>query len=1253
MTAIHTQLHFPNSVSATCLLDTGATHGSYITESFITEHPSLKRYIKPSDKCIRLADNNTTVQSMGTLCVPVSVAGYDSFHIELQVIPSLSYDVIIGLPDIIDHLFDFFMSTMNKVKAFCSKSEQLHALSEGTIIPSAYSWDDFSPIKLDTINAEVFFKPFGENFTDAPELDIIPEPAVCQDMLAQMEAGYDASVAKFFADIEANVTKEFADATDIIRYLKTDALSQFVPTEWKGLQRVEPLHLEFIDLPKRIKPKARPINPRLFADTEKEWKRLLTYMYRPSSSPYASPLVVVPKATIPFIRICGDYKVWVNKYIIAGHFPMPNVKYELNKAAGFLIFLDIDLTNAFHQIPITWETGEFLSLQTPWGQFSPIFLPEGVSPAMAQLQQTIRAIFEPRIGDWSLLLFDNILILCTDYDDAFCKFKIFIEICKEYNVILKMAKTHLGVREVEFFGYLVSGKAYRCTEDRLKKLRNIPFPEITKSPATNRSFMRSFLGAMLFCSPFLPDFSRTAAPLYDMTKDDFNWDESTWKIDYRTAFDNFKEKLSKACSLFYPDYTLTWILRVDASKLGLGGVLLQLRVDGNTVRHEPIIFFSKKFSSQASDWKVIKQEGFAIFYCIHKADYFLRAKPFIVETDHNNLRWMEASEDPIIVRMVIYMRSFNFAIRHIKGILNITADFFSRYAFNSTIFEINAMHDAIHAAYNDILQKAHSGSGCHLGIRRTMQALDRHYSGHGFSAKQVREFVLECPVCQKARLLILDKLEPRHLPLRANHPNSMLGMDLLSLEEDEDGYKLLCVIINLFDKFVDFYPLKDKDKYSVARAYFSYMSSYGYADKITSDQGPEFMNDVMNELNLWFGTNHQVSLADRHESCGAEPSNREVLRHVRTMFAERRIKKIWSRPEILGAIKMVMNSEAHRETGGIPPYILKFGNKFSRYYEFPSFDQDSDILHSQYVQNLNDHLSYFRAKVSHYKAMTARKRDKIGTKQNFYQPGDFVFKDEVQHGFRVLGKIHANRSGPYLVIKQERNNVFLKNIVTGDQTAVPVDKLDRFYGTFDEAFDLAMTDTDQFVVTRILGYCGDPMRKTSCEFMLEYEDGDIRWRTFSAKDLFNTPFYNEFCSSRPECLPLRYTMNELKTLKKNHNTSILKVTTGTKMFVDIRYFDQLWFAEIDDTSPTHFQDVYVIPFTVVSIARDNKSATVRDDYYRLEFTWTGWEFLLWGQYRQLTSNMHLIDPSDEKYRPPNASLGHVPTSSRRTARRKR
>ena len=74
----------------------------------------------------------------------------------------------------------------------------------------------------------------------------------------------------------------------------------------------------------------------------------------------------------------------------AAHFPIPNVQQALNKIAGFRFFCDLDMANAYHQILLAAMTAARLSVQTPWGQVQPRFLPEGVAPASGLLQSIVR-----------------------------------------------------------------------------------------------------------------------------------------------------------------------------------------------------------------------------------------------------------------------------------------------------------------------------------------------------------------------------------------------------------------------------------------------------------------------------------------------------------------------------------------------------------------------------------------------------------------------------------------------------------------------------------------------------------------------------------------------------------------------------------------------------------------------------------------------------------------------------------------------
>ena len=52
----------------------------------------------------------------------------------------------------------------------------------------------------------------------------------------------------------------------------------------------------------------------------------------------------------------------VNPFVSIPQEPIPHVQQALTKAAGWKIFVDLDMTNSFHQIPIDDESSNLLSV---------------------------------------------------------------------------------------------------------------------------------------------------------------------------------------------------------------------------------------------------------------------------------------------------------------------------------------------------------------------------------------------------------------------------------------------------------------------------------------------------------------------------------------------------------------------------------------------------------------------------------------------------------------------------------------------------------------------------------------------------------------------------------------------------------------------------------------------------------------------------------------------------------------------------
>jgi hypothetical protein len=439
-------------------------------------------------------------------------------------------------------------------------------------------------------------EPWSSDLHDeeAPEEADAPSPSSFDIPLSYMNQTINEATLDFHKMIDRRVSQAMTKSTEVVHMLKNKYLPVFVPHNWTGITGISPIVIEVTgDLPPFKKPRARPINPKVLTKAHDEFKRLLGYFYAPSTSPWASCLVIAPKKTEPLIRFCGDY-LEMNKYICARHTPIPNVGNEILRISSFKIFADLDMKTSFHQLPLAEESRKLLSIQTTWGQVEPIFVPEGSKPASGALQEVVRLLFGDL--DYVIAIFDNLLVLANDTADLETKLYTVLNICLKHNVVLGFKKCNIGVTEVEFFGYICSHNEYKLSDERKASIMSLPFPRCQKE-------VQQIMGTTNMFLRFTPDYATLAKDITDMSSKHFNWDQNTWVVDHHGSFERFKLAVANSLTLHYPNYDLNWILRTDASTTGCGVVLYQEYVaSGGIIQEQVVAVLSHKFSGAATRW---------------------------------------------------------------------------------------------------------------------------------------------------------------------------------------------------------------------------------------------------------------------------------------------------------------------------------------------------------------------------------------------------------------------------------------------------------------------------------------------------------------------------------------------------------------------------------------------------------------------------------------------------------------------------
>ena len=113
--------------------------------------------------------------------------------------------------------------------------------------------------------------------------------------------------------------------------------------------------------------------------------------------------------------------------------------------------------------------------------------------------------------------------------------------------------------------------------------------------------------------------------------------------------------------------------------------------------------------------------------------------------------------------------------------------------------------------------------------------------------------------------------------------------------EDEDGNKYLIVIIDCFTRYVKLYPAKSTEAVHAVKALLQWVGTFGSPSQIISDNGSQYVNQLIDEFMKVIGTEHVLTMAySKEENAIVERVNKEVLRHLRAILFERSLKSKWS-----------------------------------------------------------------------------------------------------------------------------------------------------------------------------------------------------------------------------------------------------------------------------------------------------------------------------------------------------------------------
>ena len=187
-------------------------------------------------------------------------------------------------------------------------------------------------------------------------------------------------------------------------------------------------------------------------------------------SPWASPIVVVPKKSAPGkpprCRMCIDFRklnelqleVWHADSETGGNIslvPLPKIDEMYGRLRGAKVLSTLDLRSGYYQIRLSESSKAKTAFITPFGKYQFEAVPFGIVQAPAYFEQLISMVLQD-CSNFAMAYLDDIIIFSHNKKEHLKHIEIIFQKLKAAGLKLKESKCDFFKREIHYLGHLIS-----------------------------------------------------------------------------------------------------------------------------------------------------------------------------------------------------------------------------------------------------------------------------------------------------------------------------------------------------------------------------------------------------------------------------------------------------------------------------------------------------------------------------------------------------------------------------------------------------------------------------------------------------------------------------------------------------------------------------------------------------------------------------------------------------------------------------
>ncbi|KAA3487716.1 pol protein [Gossypium australe] len=674
------------------------------------------------------------------------------------------------------------------------------------------------------------------------------------------------------------------------------------------------------------------------------------------------------------MRMCIDYRQ-LNKLTIKNKYPLPRIDDLFDQLRGASVFLKIDLRSGYHQLKVKEADIHKTAFRTRYGHYEFLVMPFGLTNAPAAFMDMMNQVFNP-------IWIDDILAYSRTEEEHDSHLRTVPQILREKQLYAKFSKCEFWLKEVTFFGHVVSAEGIRVDPRKIEAV-------LDWKPLKSVAEIRSFLGLAGYYRRFVEGFSLIAAPL-------------TKLLQKGESFEKLKRILTETPVLIQPEAGKEFVVYCDASHTGLGCVLMQ---EGKVVAYasRQLRPHEKELKLRQRRWiELLKDYDCSIEYHPGRANVVADA----------------------LSRKVISNLRAMFAHLSLYGDGSLLAELQVKPTWVSQIKEKQLLDKVTSSR----LQQVQDGETDDFGLNsegvlcfhgkicmpkdvelRQMILREAHsspYAMHPGLKREVTEFVSKCLTCQQVKAehqLPSGLLQPVKIPLwkwKRITMDFVSGLPLTPTRKDS-----VWVIVDRLMKSAHFisvrieYSLQKLDKLYVVKI----VRLHGVPVSIISDRDPRFTSRFWNVLHKALGTRLDFSTTFHPQADG---QSERVIQILEDMLRGCVIDSKGSWEDFLPLAEFAYNN-SYQSSIQMAPYEALYGCRCHTPTCWTGLGE-RQLLGSELISKTEEKKSYADLK----------------RKEIEFSVGDRVFL-KVSPWEKVLrfgrkGKLSPKFIGPYRVLKRVR-----------------------------------------------------------------------------------------------------------------------------------------------------------------------------------------------------------------------------------------